>query len=107
MAGSTSATEASLPADAPSEIVALPVDAGAPERRPGDIGRLILGVLGVVLAGLWAQTGNNVDVNLFKAIKDLPNAFEGVANVFAAFGSIWFVIALGRAPARPLVPCGA
>ena len=94
MAGSTSATEASLPADTSSEPVALPVDAGGPERRPGDIGRLILGGLGVVLAGLWAQTGNNVDANLFKAINDLPNAFEGVANVFAAVGSIWFVIAV-------------
>ena len=94
MAGGPSATEASLSADEPSESAVLPADAGAPERRPGDIGRLILGVLGVVLAGLWAQTGNNVDVNLFKAVNDLPNAFEGVANVFAALGSIWFVIAV-------------
>src|SRR3977135_4401733 len=61
MAGGTSATERRPPAEAPSESVALPVDAGAPERRPGDIARLILGVLGIVLAGLWAQTGNNVD----------------------------------------------
>jgi uncharacterized membrane protein YbhN (UPF0104 family)/tRNA A-37 threonylcarbamoyl transferase component Bud32/membrane-associated phospholipid phosphatase len=94
MAGGPSATTASLPADAQSERAALPADAGAPERRPGDIGRLILGVLGIVLAGLWAQTGNNVDANLFKAINDLPNSLEGVANVFAALGSIWFVIAV-------------
>ena len=47
-----------------------------------------------MLAGLWAQAGNNVDANLFKVVNDLPNAFEGLANVFAALGSIWFVIAV-------------
>ncbi len=94
MAGGPSAIEASVPVDPLSGSAAVPAERATPERRRGDLGRLIFGVLGVVLAGLWAQAGNNVDANLYQTVNDLPNALEGVANFFAALGSIWFVIAL-------------
>ena len=108
MAG-TSATEASLTADPPSERGLFPVDAGAAERRPGDIGRLILGVLGVVLSGLWAQSGNTVDANLDRG-RQRPARMRSTAwrTCSRALGSIWFVLAVVvRAAARPVVPGGA
>lgn len=71
--------------------ILTPVEAGLPERRPSDVGLLLVGTLGVVLAGMWAQSANNVDTNLFKVVDGFPNSFEGVANVFAFLGSIWFV----------------
>jgi uncharacterized membrane protein YbhN (UPF0104 family)/membrane-associated phospholipid phosphatase len=92
--GSPTTTETGSPAGSPIDRPALPADAGHPERRPGDIGRLIIGVLGLVLTGLWAQSGNDVDTNLFKVVNDLPNSLEGVANAFAALGSIWFAVAV-------------
>jgi uncharacterized membrane protein YbhN (UPF0104 family)/membrane-associated phospholipid phosphatase len=48
-------------------------------------------MIGTVLAGMWAQSSTDVDTNLFKVINGLPNSFEGIANVFAFLGSIWFV----------------
>ena len=73
------------------DTVPVPAEAGAPERRPGDIGRFAIGVMGFAVAGLWAQTRNNVDANLFTVVNDLPDSLDGVANVFAFLGSIWFV----------------
>jgi uncharacterized membrane protein YbhN (UPF0104 family)/membrane-associated phospholipid phosphatase len=68
-----------------------PVDAVRPERRPSDFVALAIGAVGVVLAGMWAQSSNNLDTNLFKVINGLPNSFDGLANAFAFLGSIWFV----------------
>src|SRR3979490_167291 len=64
------------------------------ERRGGDLARFIVGALGVVLAGLWAQASTSVDTNLFKVINELPNSLEGLAKVLDALGSIWFVLAV-------------
>lgn len=69
-------------------------DRSRTERRGGDLARLIVGALGVVLAGLWAQAATSVDSNLFQVVNGWPDALDGLANVFHALGSIWFVLAL-------------
>lgn len=61
------------------------------ERRTGDVARLIVGALGVAIAGLWAQAATSVDTNIFNVLNDLPDALEGLANALDALGSIWFV----------------
>jgi uncharacterized membrane protein YbhN (UPF0104 family) len=68
-----------------------PVDAGTSERRPSDVAILVVAVAGIVLTGLWAQTSSDVDTNLFSVVNALPNAFEGLANVLAFLGSLWFI----------------
>ena len=62
------------------------------ERRSGDLARLIVGALGVVLAGLWAQAATNVDNDLFKVVNDLPDSLEGLASFLEALGTIWCVL---------------
>jgi uncharacterized membrane protein YbhN (UPF0104 family)/membrane-associated phospholipid phosphatase len=64
------------------------------ERRAGDLARLIVGALGVVLVGLWAQAATNVDTNLFQVVNGWPNSLEGLADALHALGTIWFVLAL-------------
>ena len=91
---SPTATDAGPPAGEAVTRAVLPADAGRPERRPGDIVRLLLGVVGMVLTGLWAQSSSDVDTNLFQVVNSLPDALDGVANVFAALGTIWFVLAV-------------
>ena len=83
--GASEATSAPA-AEAPVIDAPVPADPGLPERRPGDVVRLVGAIVGMVLAGLWAQSGNDVDANLFAVVNGLPDAFEGVANVFAALG---------------------
>ncbi len=61
------------------------------ERRSGDLACLIVGVLGLVLTGLWAQAATSVDANLFTTVNQLPDSLEGLANALAAIGSLWFV----------------
>jgi glycosyltransferase 2 family protein len=94
----TEPTATSTDVDAPTPPLVEPVpisdDAGVPERRPLDVGRLVVAVVGLVLAGLWAQTGNDVDANLFAVVNGLPEALDGVARVLAALGSIWFAVAV-------------
>ena len=51
----------------------------------------VIGVVGVVLTGMWAQTASDVDSNLFSTVNALPNAFEGLANFLTFLGSLWFV----------------
>jgi uncharacterized membrane protein YbhN (UPF0104 family)/membrane-associated phospholipid phosphatase/tRNA A-37 threonylcarbamoyl transferase component Bud32 len=65
-----------------------------PEHRAGDLARLIVGALGVVLAGLWAQAATDVDTNIFKVVNELPDSLEGLANALVALGSSWFVIVI-------------
>ncbi|MGZ4755920.1 MAG: lysylphosphatidylglycerol synthase domain-containing protein [Acidimicrobiia bacterium] len=64
------------------------------ERRTGDLARLIIGGLGVSLAGLWAQASTSVDTNLFTVVNSLPDNLEGLADTLNALGSIWFVAAI-------------
>jgi uncharacterized membrane protein YbhN (UPF0104 family)/membrane-associated phospholipid phosphatase len=66
----------------------------APERRPIDLVRLVVGGFGVVLLGMWAQTQTTVNANLFEVVNDLPNSFEDAANWLYALGSIWAVAAI-------------
>ena len=62
------------------------------EHRSGDLARLIVGAVGVVMAGIWAQAATSVDTNIFKVVNDLPSNLEGLANVLAALGTIWCVL---------------
>ncbi len=61
------------------------------ERRTGDLARVIVGALGMVLAGMWAQAATSVDANLFTVVNGWPDSLEGLADALKALGSIWFV----------------
>ncbi len=69
----------------------IPVDAGIPERRPSDVAVFVIGVIGVVLTGMWAQASGNLDTNLFSVVNGLPNAFNGLADFLTFLGSLWFI----------------
>ena len=71
--------------------IPAPVDAGTPERRPADLALVVVALVGVVLTGMWAQTGSTIDASLFSVVNGLPNAFEGLAEVLNFLGSLWFV----------------
>jgi len=61
------------------------------ERQPLDIVWLVLGAVGVVVLGIWAQARTDVDANLFRAINSFPDGLRGPARVLYALGSIWAV----------------
>lgn len=63
-----------------------------PERRPTDLVRVVVGVVGLAFAGLWAQAETSLDTNLFRTVNDFPNALNGVADGIYALGSYWAVI---------------
>jgi uncharacterized membrane protein YbhN (UPF0104 family)/membrane-associated phospholipid phosphatase len=86
------ATTAQPPQESPPRRP--PDPALAVERRPLDIAWLVVSVIGVLLAWMWAAAETDVDQNLCSAINGLGNAFEGAANVLAALGSIWCVLAV-------------
>jgi uncharacterized membrane protein YbhN (UPF0104 family)/membrane-associated phospholipid phosphatase/tRNA A-37 threonylcarbamoyl transferase component Bud32 len=65
-----------------------------PERRPVDLVRVGVGVLGLGLAGLWAQAESSLDTNLFQTVNQFPNSLEGTANACYALGSIWVAAAI-------------
>ena len=71
--------------------IPAPVDAGTPERRPADLAVVVVALVGVVLTGMWAQTGSNIDTSFFSVVNGLPNAFEGIAELLSFLGSLWFV----------------
>ena len=73
------------PPDAQSSAVA------AVERRPADIAVLVIGVVGAVLAGMWAQSRQSLDTSLFQVVNGLPDAFRGVADVVVFLGTPLFV----------------
>lgn len=62
------------------------------ERRPIDLVRLGLGVVGLALAGLAAQAESSLDTNLFKVVNELPEGLHGLADALYALGSIWAVV---------------
>ena len=64
------------------------------ERRAPDVVRLIAATIGVVLAGMWAQTQSSIDGNLFATLNDLGGDLVDVAKGVYALGSIWAVLAL-------------
>jgi uncharacterized membrane protein YbhN (UPF0104 family)/membrane-associated phospholipid phosphatase len=63
-----------------------------PERRPTDIGMLVVATLLVVLAGMWAQTQSSLDVNLFHTLNSMAGNMAGLVEAFYALGSIWAVL---------------
>ena len=67
-----------------------PADPQVAERRPADIALLVVGVLGAVFAGLWSQSGSNLDTTAGQVLNGLPDSLESVAKVFAFLGSGWF-----------------
>ena len=91
MTGAADSTARTLAPSPRRWRVPTPVDAGAAERRPSDVAVFVIGVVGVVLTGMWAQTASDVDSNLFSVVNALPNAFEGLANLLTFLGSLWFV----------------
>jgi glycosyltransferase 2 family protein len=64
------------------------------ERRPTDIGLLVVAAIGTLLAGMWAQTRSTVDANLFHTFNDLSDNLVGLAKSMYALGSIWAVLAV-------------
>jgi uncharacterized membrane protein YbhN (UPF0104 family)/membrane-associated phospholipid phosphatase len=63
-------------------------------RRPSDIAMLAVSSLFALLAGMWAQTESNVDLNLFRTINDLSGNMVGLAKAIYALGSIWAVLVI-------------
>lgn len=64
-------------------------DTDLPERRPGDVARLVIGAGGALLAGWWAQTATSLDTNLAAVVNGLGDGFESVADVLVALGTLW------------------
>ena len=64
------------------------------ERRAPDVVRLIAATIGVVLAGMWAQSQSSIDGNLFATLNDLGGDLVDVAKGVYALGSIWAVLVL-------------
>jgi uncharacterized membrane protein YbhN (UPF0104 family)/membrane-associated phospholipid phosphatase len=64
------------------------------DRRPIDVARLVVGCVGVVVLGVWAQSQSSIDVNLFEPINQLGPNMLGLTKAVYALGSIWFAIAL-------------
>jgi uncharacterized membrane protein YbhN (UPF0104 family)/membrane-associated phospholipid phosphatase len=64
----------------------------ATERRTGDLVRLVVGALGVIVVGLWAQASTTIDSSLFTVVNGLPDSLEGLANALNALGTIWCVL---------------
>jgi uncharacterized membrane protein YbhN (UPF0104 family)/membrane-associated phospholipid phosphatase len=65
------------------------------ERRTPDAVRLVVAILGAVLAGMWAQTQSQLDTNLFQPVNALGNGLESYAKFFFyGFGSIWTVLGI-------------
>lgn len=71
-----------------------PVDPQVAERRPADLALLVLGALGVLVTGLWSQSGSDVDTAAGQVLNRLPDSLEGVARACTAFGSVWAVLAV-------------
>jgi uncharacterized membrane protein YbhN (UPF0104 family) len=64
------------------------------ERRPADLARCAVGVLGVATAGLWADAGTDISARLVEFFNGLPDALDGAAHALIALGSVWAVLAI-------------
>ena len=59
-----------------------------PERRPTDIGWLVVAAIGVAVVGVWAQSQSEIDANFFTPLNNLSSV-DGVFKAVYALGSIW------------------
>jgi uncharacterized membrane protein YbhN (UPF0104 family)/tRNA A-37 threonylcarbamoyl transferase component Bud32 len=80
--------------DLPESMVWIRRTDERPERRPNDIVRVVVGVVVVALAALWAQAESSIDADLFQAVNHFPNSLEGLADALYALGSIWAALAI-------------
>lgn len=69
-------------------------DTEVPERRPGDVARLVVGTLGALVAGLWAQSASTFDSNLASVVNGLGDGLEDLAATLVALGTLWAVAIL-------------
>ena len=67
-----------------------------PERRPTDIGWLVVAAVGVAVVGLWAQSQSEIDANFFVPLNSLTN-LDGVMKAVYALGSIWAIALVATA----------
>ena len=66
----------------------------APDRRPTDVFKLVVGATAVVLTGVWAQSQSAIDLNFFEILNSSAGNVNGLARAAYALGSIWFVLAV-------------
>ena len=71
---------------------APPFDPQVAERRPADLALAVLGALGLLVTGMWAQSGSDVDTAASQVLNQLPDSLEGVARACTSFGSVWAVL---------------
>src|SRR3954465_7178643 len=64
------------------------------ERRPTDVGMLVVAGILTVVTGMWAQTQSAVNLNLFRTLNDLSDNMVGLGKGVYALGSIWAVLAV-------------
>ncbi len=67
-----------------------------PERRPTDIGWLVVAAIGVAVVGVWAQSQSEIDANFFVPLNSL-SSLDGLVKAFYALGSIWALAAVALA----------
>jgi len=79
------------PAAAPRRFGVVSPAGEVPERRPGDVARLVVGVAGALICGLWAQSSSTIDGNLASVVNGLGDGLEDVARALVALGTLWAV----------------
>ena len=62
------------------------------ERRPLDIGRLVVCGTVFVVIGVWSQSQSSIDLNFFQPVNNLAGNMVGVGEAMYALGSIWAAI---------------
>jgi uncharacterized membrane protein YbhN (UPF0104 family)/membrane-associated phospholipid phosphatase len=63
------------------------------DRRPADIALLVVAVVGLAVAGVWAQAGSGIDLNLMRPINDLTSDITTLGKAVYGVGSIWVLVA--------------
>jgi uncharacterized membrane protein YbhN (UPF0104 family) len=63
------------------------------ERRPTDVVRGVVGGVGFVAVGLWANAGADALSKLAELCNSLPDGLDGLARALVALGSVWAVLA--------------
>lgn len=63
-----------------------------PSRRTIDVGKLVAGVIGLTLVGVWAHAQTQVDLSFFSPINGLTDDLEAPAKVVYVLGSPWAIL---------------